>query len=191
MSFQNIEIAQIAAVSDNDCIGKNNDLPWHIKADLQHFKKMTLDENQAGKDIQGIVIMGRKTFESMKSKPLPKRLNVIITSQQDFAKANGLIDCQNVIVAHSLDDALTQAATFAKNLDLATIWVIGGEKLFNESMPVTDRIELTHVATLIDDGEAFYPALPSDFTQSQKSETMIDDKSGLEFQFITYQRKSN
>jgi len=189
MSVQNIEVAQIAAVSENYCIGKNNDLPWHIKADLQHFKKMTADSEKAGQDIQGIVIMGRKTFESMRSKPLPKRMNVIVTSQQDFAETNGLTDCQNIIVAHSLDDALNQAADFAKNLELLTVWVIGGERLFTEALPVTDRVELTHVATTIDDGDAFYPTLPDDFIESQKSETMFDDKSGLNFQFVTYQRK--
>lgn len=191
MSVQNIEVAQIAAVSENYCIGKNNDLPWHIKADLQHFKKMTADSEKAGQDIQGIVIMGRKTFESMGSKPLPKRMNVIVTSQQDFAEANGLTDCQNIIVAHSLDDALNQAADFAKNPELLTVWVIGGERLFTEALPVTDRVELTHVATTIDDGDAFYPKLPDDFTQSQKSEKMQDDNSGLSFQFVTYERQSS
>ncbi len=191
MSVQNIEVAQIAAVSENYCIGKNNDLPWHIKADLQHFKKMTADSEKAGQDIQGIVIMGRKTFESMGSKPLPKRMNVIVTSQQDFAETNGLTDCQNIIVAHSLDDALNQAADFAKNLELLTVWVIGGERLFTEALPVTDRVELTHVATTIDNGDAFYPNLPNDFNESQKSEKMQDDKSGLNFQFATYERRSN
>ncbi|WP_169393278.1 MULTISPECIES: dihydrofolate reductase [Psychrobacter] len=191
MSFQNIEVAQIAAVSENYCIGKNNDLPWHIKADLQHFKKMTADSEKVSQDIQGIVIMGRKTFESMGSKPLPKRMNVIVTTQTDFAKANNLTDYKNIIVAHSLDDALNQAADFAKNLELLTVWVIGGERLFTEALPVTDRVELTHVATTIDDGDAFYPKLPDDFTQSQKSEKMQDDNSGLSFQFVTYQRQSN
>jgi len=191
MSVQNIEVAQIAAVSENHCIGKNNDLPWHIKADLQHFKKMTADSEKAGQDIQGIVIMGRKTFESMGSKPLPKRMNVIVTSQQDFAETNDLTDCQNIIVAHSLDDALNQAADFAKNLELPTVWVIGGERLFTEALPVTDRVELTHVATTIDHGDAFYPKLPDDFIESQKSETMIDDNSILSFQFVTYERQSS
>ncbi|WP_201533786.1 dihydrofolate reductase [Psychrobacter ciconiae] len=190
MSFQDIEVAQIAAVSENHCIGKNNDLPWHIKADLQHFKKMTADSEKTGQDIQGIVIMGRKTFESMASKPLPKRMNVIVTTQTDFAEANNLSDCQNIIVAQSLNDALTKATDLAKKLDLPTVWVIGGERLFTEALAVTDRIELTHVATTIDNGDAFYPTLPNDFSESQKSATMLDDNSGLRFQSVTYQRRS-
>lgn len=191
MSFQNIEVAQIAAVSENYCIGKNNDLPWHIKADLQHFKRLTADSEKAGQDIQGIVIMGRKTFESMGSKPLLKRMNVIVTSQHDFAEANGLTDCKNIIVAHSLDDALTRATNLAKKVALPTVWVIGGERLFTEALDMTDRIELTHVAITIDHGDAFYPKLPDDFTQSQKSAQMQDDNSGLGFQFVTYQRQSS
>ena len=70
MSYAHTEVAQIAAISSNRCIGKNNELPWHISADLQHFKSMTTKENDS--KIQGIVIMGRKTFESMGSKPLPQ-----------------------------------------------------------------------------------------------------------------------
>ena len=191
MSVQNIEVAQIAAVSENYCIGKNNDLPWHLKADLQHFKRLTADSEKAGQDVQGIVIMGRKTFESMGSKPLPKRMNVIVTTQTDFAKTNNLTDCKNIIVAHSLDDALTKATNLAKKVALPTVWVIGGERLFTEALAMTDRIELTHVATTIEHGDAFYPKLPDDFTQSQKSETMFDDNSGLRFQSVTYQRQSN
>ena len=91
MSYAHTEVAQIAAISSNRCIGKNNELPWHISADLQHFKTMTTRQNDnqsQGKDdkriderIQGIVIMGRKTFESMGSKTLPKRFNFIITTR--------------------------------------------------------------------------------------------------------------
>ncbi|WP_350583254.1 dihydrofolate reductase, partial [Pseudomonas sp. HY2-MNA-CIBAN-0224] len=73
----------MAAISSNRCIGKDNALPWHISADLQHFKKMTTKDNDGA--IQGIVIMGRKTFESMGSKPLPKRVSFIISTQMDYA----------------------------------------------------------------------------------------------------------
>ena len=70
MSYAHTEVAQSAAISSNRCIGKNNELPWHISQDLQHFKKMTTRDSQntaSSSDIQGIVIMGRKTFESMGS----------------------------------------------------------------------------------------------------------------------------
>ncbi len=200
MSYANTEVAQIAAISSNRCIGKNNELPWHISADLQHFKKMTTKQNDSDSQanaqkriserIKGIVIMGRKTFESMGSKPLPKRANFIITSQLDYAANKGLENKENTYVVHNLDDALTQAASLAHGAHLETIWVIGGEQVFKEAMLYTDRIELTHVDTDIKDGDAFYPELSSEFETVQKSEQMHDEKSGLDFTFVTYKRKS-
>ena len=188
MSYANIEVAQIAAISRNRCIGKGNDLPWHISADLQHFKQMTTADHEGA--IKGIVIMGRKTFESMGSKPLPKRVSFIISSQLDYAAQKNLLGKDNAYVVHHLDDALTQAAILAKTLQLDTIWVIGGEQVFKDALMYTDRIELTHVDTDITDGDAFYPELPNEFAVSAESEQMHDEKSGLDFKFVTYKIES-
>ncbi|WP_201596248.1 dihydrofolate reductase [Psychrobacter vallis] len=184
MSYARTEVAQIAAISGNRCIGKGNELPWHISADLQHFKQMTTKENDGA--VQGIVIMGRKTFESMGSKPLPKRVSFIVTTQLDYAEQKSLIGKNNAYVVHNLDDALTQAASLAHGAHLDTIWVIGGERVFNDAMMYTDRIELTHVDTEITDGDAFYPELPNEFVVAEESEQMHDEKSGLSFKFVTY-----
>ena len=188
MSYAHTEVAQIAAISSNRCIGKDNALPWHISADLQHFKKMTTKDNDGA--IQGIVIMGRKTFESMGSKPLPKRVSFIISTQMDYADQQGLVGKNNAYVVHNLDDALTQAASLAHGAHLDTIWVIGGERVFKEAMMYTDRIELTHVDTEIADGEAFYPELPSEFEVAEESEQMHDEKSKLDFKFVTYRKET-
>jgi len=188
MSYANTEVAQIAAISSNRCIGKDNELPWHISADLQHFKSMTTKPNDGA--IQGIVIMGRKTFESMGSKPLPKRVSFIISSQIDYAEQKGLVGSEKAYVMHNLDDALTQAASLAHGAHLDTIWVIGGERVFSDALLYTDRIELTHVDTEIVDGDAFYPELPSEFEVAEESEQMHDEKSALDFRFVTYKRKS-
>ena len=192
MSYANTQVAQIAAISSNRCIGKGNELPWHISADLQHFKKMTTrsdaQSSQTESTVQGIVIMGRKTFESMGSKPLPKRISFIITSQLDYAEQKGLVGRDNAHVVHNLDDALTQAASLAHGVHLDTIWMIGGERVFSDALMYTDRIELTHVDTEISDGDAFYPELPSDFNVVKESEQMHNDKSDLNFYFVSYQR---
>lgn len=188
MSYANTEVAQIAAISRNRCIGKGNDLPWHISADLQHFKAMTTKETDSA--VKGIVIMGRKTFESMGSKPLPKRVSFIITSQSDYVEQKGLIDSEKAHVVHNLEDALTQAASLAQSSNLDTIWVIGGERVFSEAMIYTDRVELTQVDTDIVDGDAFYPELPNEFVVATKSEQKHDEKSGLDFRFVTYKRKA-
>ena len=188
MSYAHTEVAQIAAISSNSCIGKDNELPWHISADLQHFKSMTTKPNDNGA-IQGIVIMGRKTFESMGSKPLPKRVSFIITSQLDYAEQKGLVGSEKAYVMHNLGDALTQAASLAHAAHLDTIWVIGGERVFSDALMYTDRIELTHVDTEIADGDAFYPELPSEFEVGEESEQMHDEKSMLDFRFVTYRRE--
>ncbi|MBK3393863.1 dihydrofolate reductase [Psychrobacter sp. M9-54-1] len=188
MSYANTQVAQIAAISSNRCIGKDNELPWHISADLQHFKQMTT--KATGGAVQGIVIMGRKTFESMGSKPLPKRVSFIISSQMDYAEKSGLVGKDNAHVVHNLDDALTQAASLAHGAHLDTIWVIGGERVFSEAMMYTDRVELTHVDTDIKDGDAFYPELPKEFVVVAESEQKHDEKSGLDFRFVTYKREN-
>ena len=188
MSYAHTEVAQIVAISSNRCIGKGNELPWHISADLQHFKSMTTKQNESA--IQGIVIMGRKTFESMGSKPLPKRISFIITTQLDYSEQSGLVGSEKAYVMHNLDDALTQAASLAHGAHLDTIWVIGGERVFKEAMMYTDRVELTHVDTDIMDGDAFYPELPNEFAVAEESEQIHDEKSGLDFKFVTYRRKA-
>lgn len=188
MSYANTEVAQIAAISRNRCIGRGNDLPWYIKADMQHFKQMTTQGCDENSDIQGIVIMGRKTFESMGAKPLPKRISFIITNQLDYAEQQGLTDHNKAYVVHNLDDALTQAASLAHGAHLETIWVIGGERVFSDALMYTDRIELTHVDTEIEDGDAFYPELPREFIVAAESEQLHDEKSGLSFKFVTYKK---
>ena len=104
MSYAHTQVAQIAAISNNRCIGKDNNLPWHIPNDLKHFKALTTAETDAYVDsgLKGIVIMGRKTFESMGSKPLPKRVNFIITTQMDYAKQKGFEGLEDVHVVLSL-----------------------------------------------------------------------------------------
>ena len=192
MSYAHTKVAQIAAISNNHCIGKDNQLPWHISADLQHFKRLTTADNASysNDDIHGIVIMGRKTVESMRSKPLPKRINFIITTQLDYAEPHGLTDDPSVHVMHNLDDTLTQAANLAHGMKFETIWVIGGEKVFNRAMLFSDRLELTLVDTHIEKGDAFYPDIPKDFIKTQESEQHIDDKSGLSYRFVTYERQA-
>ena len=174
-----MEKSLIVAYGRNREIGTNGDLPWgrSLPADLAEFRKRTLG---------GSAIMGRKTFESMGSKPLPKRISFIITTQLDYAEQNNLVGSEKAYVMHNLDDALTQAASLAHGAHLDTIWVIGGERVFSEAMMYTDRVELTHVDTVIEDGDAFYPELPNEFVVTAESEQKHDEKSGLDFRFVTY-----
>ncbi|WP_296404346.1 dihydrofolate reductase [Psychrobacter sp.] len=193
MSYAHTQIAQIAAISNNRCIGKDNELPWHISNDLKHFKAMTTAETNAYVDsgVKGIVIMGRKTFESMGNKPLPKRVNFVITTQMDYVEKHNLKGKKDLHVVHNIDDALTHAANIAHGLKFDTIWIIGGEKIFKNTMMYTDRIELTIVDTEIENGTAFYPLLSDEFKITAESDTHMDNDSGLSYKFVTYEASEN
>ncbi len=190
MSYAHTQIAHIAAIGNDRCIGKDNQLPWHISEDLKRFKALTTADTDAYADsgLKGIVIMGRRTFESMGAKPLPKRVNFIITTQMDYAEKAGLKGVEHVHVVHNLDDALTHAANIAHGLKFETIWVIGGEQVFKRAMMFTDRIELTVIDTEVDGGDTFYPPIPDVFDKTEESESYTDDDSGLGYKFVTYMR---
>jgi dihydrofolate reductase len=130
-------ISLIVAASTNNVIGKNNQLLWSLPNDMRFFKNTTWAMP---------VLMGRKTFESL-GKPLPGRLNIVITRQQDWKPAGATI-------AHSLEEALKAAAA----ADYNEAFVIGGGEIFKEAMDVADNIYLTRVDAELD-GDAFFPSI--------------------------------
>ncbi|GAA5180577.1 dihydrofolate reductase [Acinetobacter kookii] len=170
MSFQNLEVVHVVAMDQQRCIGKNNDLPWHISADLKHFKEITQG---------GVVVMGRKTLESM-GRTLPKRVNWVITRDKDWS-------FEGTKVAYSIEDALAQAIADVKASEKPeAIFVIGGGEIFKQTMNIADRLELTHVELDVQ-GDAYYPEIPAEF-KKVASEQHIDDKTGIAFKFATYRK---
>lgn len=168
MAFQNLEVVHVVAMDQKRCIGKGNDLPWHIPADLQHFKAITQG---------GVVVMGRKTLESM-GRTLPKRVNWIITRDQNWAY-------EGAKVAHSIEDALSQAMLDVSQSEKPnSLFIIGGGEIFAQTLDIADRLELTHVALDVQ-GDAHYPEIPSSF-QKVASEQHVDDKTGIAFEFARY-----
>ena len=170
MAFQNLEVVHVVAMDQQHCIGKGNELPWHISADLKHFKEITQG---------GVVLMGRKTLESM-GRTLPKRVNWVITRDINW-------QFEGTKVAYSIEDALKQAVSDVKASEKPnTIFIIGGGEIFKQTLEIADRLELTHVELDVQ-GDAHYPAIPSSF-QKVASEQHIDDKTGIAFEFATYQK---
>jgi len=161
-------ISLVAAASENNVIGKDNALPWHLPADLRFFKKMTL-----GKP----VIMGRKTFESL-GKALPGRTNVVL-SRKETAFPEGILRYD------ALDEAL-------RNLDAAQTpecCIIGGGQVFHESIGIADRIYLTRVHTVIADGTAFFPDINLREWQLVWEEAHTkDERHAYNFTFQEWQR---
>jgi dihydrofolate reductase len=163
-----MEINLILARSANGVIGKQNALPWHLPEDLAHFKRLT----------QGWpVIMGRKTWDSLppRFRPLPGRLNIVITRRTDWSEAGAK-------AAASLAQALALCEAAAQ------VWVIGGAQIFAEAEPLADRIEVTEIAQHFE-GDTYAPALGSCWAESAREEHL--SSTGLPFSFITYIRQKH
>ncbi|MDO4441288.1 MAG: dihydrofolate reductase [Moraxella sp.] len=170
LNNKNIALVQVVAFDRNHCIGKDNQLAWHIPADLKHFKAITTN---------GVVIMGRKTFESI-GKPLPNRINWVITRDKTWV-ADG------VKVAHSLEQALALASLDVLANGQDKLFIIGGAEIYRQTLDIADILEITRVDLDIG-GDAFYPAILDEFKQVWQSKTQTDEKSGVQFVFCRYQR---
>lgn len=157
----------IAAMSKNRVIGINNTLPWHLPADLKHFKTTTL-----GKPI----IMGRNTFESI-GRPLPGRTNIILTHQS--------ITYNNCLMAHSVSDALQLAAPHEE------VIVIGGAQIYQTFLFYATRLYLTIVDTVIE-GDTFFPEWnKNEWEVVQESSFDKDNDNPYHLTFLTLERKTN
>ncbi|WP_294033185.1 dihydrofolate reductase [uncultured Moraxella sp.] len=165
-----IDIIHVVAKSTNHCIGKDNQLLWHIPADLQHFKNITTG---------GVIVMGRKTFESL-GRLLPNRSHHIITRDTTFHH-------DGVTVSHTLDDAIAAAKADAAVRGQSAIYILGGGEIYQQSLVMADRLEITEVDIDIT-GDAYYPVISDDFIKVAQSDTHICDKSGLAYRFVTYQK---
>jgi dihydrofolate reductase len=163
-----VRVGLIVAASTNNAIGKNNQLLWHLPKDLKFFKNKTWGM---------VVVMGRKTFESV-NKPLPGRVNIVITTKADW-KAEG------VWVAKDLEDALAQAQT----TNCKEIFIIGGGEIYKQTMPIADKIYMTRVHAQID-GDTFFPAIDeTKWVLSSHEDFNADEKHAYDFSFQTWVRK--
>ena len=165
-----MEKSIIVAIADNNAIGRNNELLWHISEDLKFFKRTTLGCP---------VIMGRKTFESI-GRPLPKRLNVVI-SRSGYEAPEG------VIVVSSLEEAFAAASAESSS---DKIFVIGGGQIYAQAVPLADSMVVTHVHTVIEDADTFFPAIDPDiWTAADRSELQTDPETGYTFEFVKYVKR--
>ena len=155
----------IYARAQNGVIGKDNQMPWHLPEDLAHFKRVTLGQP---------VIMGRKTWDSLpiRFRPLPGRLNIVVTRQRDWRS-------EGVLPASSIEEAMRLCG------DVPDAWIMGGAEIYRQAEPLAS----TAVVTEIDadfEGDAFAPMLGSSWQEKQR-ESWVSSK-GLPFSFVTYHR---
>lgn len=160
-------LSMIVAHADNRIIGKDNNMPWHLPADLAYFKKTTL-----GKPI----IMGRKTYESI-GRPLPGRQNIVISRDQNY-RADG------VDSATSVEQALLLAG------EVDEVMVIGGGAIYSHCLPLANRLYITHIKADID-GDTQFPEYNTveDWQLTCSVKLSADDKNSFDVDFCVYQRK--
>jgi dihydrofolate reductase len=164
-----VEIILIAAISENYVIGKENNLIWHLPKDLKRFKKIT----------SGFpVIMGRKTFDSIGEKPLPKRQNIIISSQ------NVIHENDSVFFVKNLEKAIEKAKTFGKE----KVYIIGGGQLYKNAIDVVDRLDITKVHQNFS-GNVFFPEInPEKWKLESEEKHYSDENHACAFSFCAYKR---
>ncbi len=163
-------ISLIAALSNDGVIGNRGKIPWHLPADLKHFKEITLGHP---------VIMGRKTYESI-GKPLPGRTNIIVTRHKEYAAP----EC---VVASTLEEAFDAARVSGAG----EAFVIGGAEIYKEAMPRAEKLYLTNVEGDFE-GDAFFPEVSSlEWKEISREKGVVDEKNGYPHTFLVFERKRN
>lgn len=160
------QITLVVAAAENNAIGKDNQMPWHLPNDFKYFKKSTLGHS---------IVMGRKTFDSI-GKPLPERRNIILTRDQHYNNPE-------VDVANGIQEVLTYCR------DEREIFIIGGADIFKQALPLAQKVLLTRVHAEIA-GDTFFPELPpSDWTLVSQDRHSKDEKHAYDYTFEVWERK--
>ena len=189
-----MEKSIIVAIADNNAIGRNNELLWHISEDLKFFKRTTLGCP---------VIMGRKTFESI-GRPLPKRLNIVV-SRSGYEAPEGVrvvasleeaFDLAGVEILRSAQNDKESAQNDKQNVmsseveTSSRVFVIGGGQIYAQAISQVDSMVITHVHTVIEDADTFFPAIdPSVWVAAERSELQTDPETGYTFEFVKYVKR--
>ncbi|MEY2923726.1 MAG: hypothetical protein RLZZ337_266 [Bacteroidota bacterium] len=163
-------VSLIVAIAENNAIGKDNQLLWRIKEDLQLFKRTTEGH---------VVIHGRKSFESV-GKPLPNRTNIIITRNKEYV-------AQGAFVVHSLDEALKFGEKLEQNGEL---FILGGAEIYKQSLDLVSRLYISNVHASPTDADAFFP--PVDYSKWEKVKSQAYSQSDVNefgFEFCLWERK--
>jgi dihydrofolate reductase len=171
-----MKTALIVAMAENQTIGIDNTLPWHLPNDLQYFKKVTMAKP---------IIMGRKTYESI-GRPLPGRTNIIITRQKGYS-------AEGIVVVNSLQEALDKAEDISFLAGHEEVMIIGGAEIYQQALQQADRLYITHVHAEIK-GDAFFPVVDwNDWQEEQREDHAADpvgdaQKNPYDYSFVVYDR---
>lgn len=166
-----MKVALIAAFAQNRVVGIDNTLPWHLPEDLKYFKRTT-----SGKAI----IMGRKTYESI-GRPLPNRTNIVVSRNPEF-KAEG------VVTVFTLEEAITHAESVNHINGVDEVMIIGGAAIYEASLPMADRLYLTHVHANVK-GDAYFPEVDlTAWNEVGREDFEKDDSNPFDYSFVVYDK---
>jgi dihydrofolate reductase len=165
------KVVLVAAVAENGVIGRDGTLPWRLKSDMQHFRRLTLGRP---------VVMGRKTYESI-GRPLKDRTNIVTSRDPDYA-------AEGIVVANSLDAAIDIAREDARQRAADSIAIIGGAGIFADSLAFADRLEITLVHAS-PPGDTFFPPIDAEtWRETARVRQDAAPNDDADVSFITYQR---
>jgi dihydrofolate reductase len=164
-----MSISIIVAVAENNAIGKDNDLLWHISDDLKRFKRITSGHK---------MIMGKNTFLSLPVRPLPNRISVVITDDQND-------NYEGCIMAYSIEDAISKCEADEE------CFIIGGGSIYRQFLPLADKLYLTKVGRSYE-ADIFFPEInEAEWELIEKEDYIDEENNSLPFSFQTYLRKKN
>jgi dihydrofolate reductase len=167
-----MKVALIAAFAQNLVVGINNSLPWHLPEDLKYFKRTT-----SGKAI----IMGRKTYESI-GRPLPNRTNIVVSRNPNFS-------AEGVVMVTSLEEAVKHAENVNMINGVEEVMIIGGAAIYQASLPMADRLYLTHVHANVE-GDAYFPKIDLEqWEQVSREDFNKDESNPYDYSFSVYDKK--
>lgn len=158
----------IVAISENNAIGKSGDLLCHLPNDLKYFKQLTTDAT---------VVMGKNTFLSLPRRPLPNRRNIVLTRDTAFAY-------ENTEVAHSIEELRLMLH------EQENVFIIGGGKVYEQFLPIVDKLYITHIHHSWEDADTFFPAInPAVWQCISEEHHAIDERHAYAYTFAVYTKK--
>jgi len=166
--MKKLTLSLIVAMTNENVIGREGGMPWQLPADLKYFMKTTSGHS---------IIMGRKTFESIGSKPLPNRTNIIVTSDKSY-------NAENCIVVNSFEEAYNM-----KNSGIIDeeVFVIGGGKIYAEAIKYADKLYITHIdASII--GDTYFPKISNRWNKISEDFRKSDENNSLDMCFVVYEK---
>jgi len=160
-----MKISIIVAFDENRLIGRDNTLPWHLPADLKHFKNITMGHH---------MIMGRKTYDSI-GKPLPGGISVIVTRQKN-------LEINGCIVVSSLQEALEKCRNEEE------VFIIGGAEIFKYALPLSTHLYITQIHHKFE-GDTFFPEIKSsEWEEISREKHQADEKNNWDYTYINYEK---